>query len=544
MVKKKVVSLMLVFMLAMSVVLGACSGGGNNNANGNQSGNGTSEQGGGSKNSGNDAPADEKPLKISLYYPDNATLPFKEDWLLIQEIQKRFNVDLDVEVIPLGEYQTKVSLALNTGTNVPDVILYQSTKGENASLALNGAIVPISDYSDWTPNFNARVKEFGLEEQIEELKLKDGKLYYLPALYDKPFYDGGLIMRQDLLEKYGFESPKTFDDLYAILKKFKEEYPDSYPLTILAGPRVLYRMTMPSFGVSVGKNASSGTHVLSWDYDAKEYFAGAISEEYREYMRFFSKLYKEGLLDPEMAEPIDGDRWAQKLATGKAFATYAYYDQIGGVEAAATEPGFKLQMYPPLAGPAGAHHQPKSSTGSGIIFPKTTTKRADFEQIVRKIDEIFFSEEGALLACLGVEGVTYTMEGDKIKYADDLVNSPNGIYKEMQLRYGTGADPLQLVWVNAREMTKYDENYLQINQTVAAMDDAIQPIPPTPLFDDLTAEEASSLQTPLGDAFEVWADAFLTGKKDLDKDWDQYVKEMKNLQIEKFVELYNSNLRK
>ena len=120
MVKKKVVSLMLVFMLAMSVVLGACSGGGNNNANGNQSGNGTSEQGGGSKNSGNDAPADEKPLKISLYYPDNATLPFKEDWLLIQEIQKRFNVDLDVEVIPLGEYQTKVSLALNTGTNVPD----------------------------------------------------------------------------------------------------------------------------------------------------------------------------------------------------------------------------------------------------------------------------------------------------------------------------------------------------------------------------------------------------------------------------------------
>jgi putative aldouronate transport system substrate-binding protein len=129
-------------------------------------------------------------------------------------------------------------------------------------------------------------------------------------------------------------------------------------------------------------------------------------------------------------------------------------------------------------------------------------------------------------------------------YADDIKNAPEGIYKYMQVQYGMGADPLQLVWVNAREMTKYDENYLEINKTVAAMDDAIQPIPPSPLFDDLVAEEAASLQTPLGDTFEVWVDAFLTGKKDLEKDWDQYVQEMKNLQIDRFVQLYNDHMRK
>lgn len=485
----------------------------------------------------------EEPLKFKVFYSDNATLPFQKDWLVIKEVEKRFNVDIDFEVIPIADYQTKVSLALNTGNNAPDVILYQSTKGENASLALNGAIVPISDYSDWTPNFNARVKEFGLEKEVDALKLKDGKRYYLPSLYDKPFYDGGLIMREDLLAKYQLDAPKTFDDLYTVLKKFKEENPDSYPLTILAGPRVLYRMTMPSFGISVGKNGASGTNTLSWDYDKQTYFPGAISDEYKEYMKFFSKLYAEGLLDPEMADPIDGDKWSQKLATGKSFATYAYYDQIGGVESAATEPGFKLQMYPPLEGPAGAHHQPKSSTGSGILFPKKTADRPDFERLVKAIDEIFYSEEGAKIWCLGVEGQTYTMDGDKIKYADEIVNSPNGIYKEMQLKYGAGSDVTQMVWVNAREMTKYDENYSQINATVAAMDNAIQSIPPTPMFDDMTAEEASSLQTPLSDTFEVWADGFLTGKKNLDKDWDQYVKEMKNLQIERFTQLYNDNLK-
>lgn len=486
----------------------------------------------------------EEPIKISIYYSDNATLPFRDDWLTVTEAEKMFNVDFDFEIIPIADYSTKVSLALNTQTNAPDVILYQTTKGENASLALNGAIVPISDYSEWTPNFNARVKEFGLEDAIEELKLADGKLYYLPALFDKPFYDGGLILREDFLEAKGLPAPKTFDDLYNILKAYKEEYPDSYPLTILAGPRVLYRMTMPSFGISLGKNGSSGTNTLSWDYEKKEYFPGAISEQFRDYVRFFAKLYREGLLDPEMADPIDGDIWSQKMATGKAMATYAYYDQIGGVTAASNIEGFKLQMYPPLEGPAGAHHQPKSKTGSGIMFPAKTAKRPDFERLVRTIDEVFFSEEGYKLWSIGVEGITYTVEDGKIKYTDEIVNAPEGIYKSMQIKYGCGSDVTQLVWINANEMTKYDENYSRINAEVAAMDDAIQSIPPTPLFDDLTAEEAATLQTPLADTFEVWIDAFLTGKKDIEKDWDTYVNEMKNLGIEEFCRIYNDNLRK
>jgi len=542
---KKLLSLLLIMAMAISLFAACGKKTETKDETKNTTGNAVENKDTQSQNDdGQETEEKEEPIKISLYYSDNATLPFRDDWLTVTEAEKMFNVDFDFEIIPIADYATKVSLALNTQTNAPDVILYQSTKGENASLALNGAIVPISDYSEWTPNFNARVKEFGLEDAIEELKLADGKLYYLPGLFDKPFYDGGLILREDFLEAKGLPAPKTFDDLYNILKAYKEEYPDSYPLTILAGPRVLYRMTMPSWGISLGKNSSSGTNTLSWDYEKKEYFPGAISEKFREYVRFFAKLYREGLLDPEMADPIDGDVWSQKMATGKAMATYAYYDQIGGVTAASTIEGFKLQMYPPLEGPAGAHHQPKSKTGSGIMFPAKTAKRPDFERLVRTIDKVFFSEEGYKLWCLGVEGITYNIEDGKIKYADEIVNAPEGIYKSMQIKYGCGSDVTQLVWINANEMTKYDENYARINAEVAAMDDAIQSLPPTPLFDDLTAEEAATLQTPLADAFEVWIDAFITGKKDIEKDWDTYVNEMKNLGIEEFCRIYNNNLRK
>ena len=39
----------------------------------------------------------------------------------------------------------------------------------------------------------------------------------------------------------------------------------------------------------------------------------------------------------------------------------------------------------------------------------------------------------------------------------------DGIYKSMQLKYGCGSDVTQMVWINEREMSKYDENYAEIN---------------------------------------------------------------------------------
>ncbi len=486
------------------------------------------------------------PIHISMFYADNPTLPWMDSWLAVQEVQKVCNVELEVEALPSGsDFNTKCSLVLNTGENCPDVILYRDTSSaEYSSLAMNGAIVPISDYADWTPEFNARVQEFGLQDAVDAKKLLDGKRYYMPRLYDKPFYDGGLIMRQDYLEAKGFDDPKTFDDLYEILKAYKEDYPDSYPLTTLVAPYVTYRMTMPSWGIRFGKSNAGGGGALSWDYDKQEWFPAAISDQARDFLGYFHKLYAEGLLDPEMAATIPDDVWSGKLADGRAMATYAYYDQIGGVEAASDIEGFKLQMYPPLEGPAGAHHQQKASVDVGIMFPASTAKRDDFEQVVRAIDKMFYSEECSTIWCIGVEGVTYTMDGDTIVYNDDILNAPEGIYKYMQLEYGCGADPTQHIWINEREMTKYDENYAEINAKVAAMDDAIQEIPPAPIFDDFTAEDAATITTPLADAIEVWIDAFVTGTKSLDTDWDAYVAELKNLQIEELCQMYNDNMVK
>ena len=82
----------------------------------------------------------------------------------------------------------------------------------------------------------------------------------------------------------------------------------------------------------------------------------------------------------------------------------------------------------------------------------------------------------------------------------------------------------------------------QIDQVL--MGNVIQAVPPAPLFDDYAAEDAGLLQTPLSDAWEVWNDAFLTGKKSIETDWDAYVAEMQSKGIETFCNMYNEHMAK
>jgi putative aldouronate transport system substrate-binding protein len=486
--------------------------------------------------------AEEAPLEIRLAYYDNPTLPFNPDWLAIKEAEKLANTKLSFEVIPNTDWTEKIRAMLNSGT-APDALLYVDASSTFAEFGVNGALIPVNQYAESIPNWSALVEDWGLTESLKSRYLVDGNIYYLPSLYDFPFYDAGLVLRTDLLEKFGLEVPTTFDELYEVAKVFKENYPESYPLTNLVDQRVTYRMSMPSFGVSLGLNASNASHVTSYDYEKKTTFAGATSDLYKAYLEWLSKMYAEGLYDPEFVNAQDV--WASKLSTGAASITYAYYDQLGGLVANSAIEGISFNQFAPLQGPAGAYHQPKSQTGSGPAFPTTTLTKHGAEKtaaIIAAVDKMFFSPEGSELWCLGVENVTFTRSADgKVIFNDEILASPDGPYKAMQLMYGCGTAPLQFVWENAREMYKYDEYYGELNKKVADMG-GIQPVPPAPKFDQDETEEVNFIKAPLIDLFDKWTNDFIRGTKSLDSDWDTYVAEMEDAGINELVDYYNLGL--
>ncbi|MBR4289788.1 MAG: extracellular solute-binding protein [Oscillospiraceae bacterium] len=478
------------------------------------------------------------PVEITIYYPDSSTAPFKEDWLALTETAKLANAKVTVEAIPEGEYSTPVNLALDTQENCPDVIMFQEIYGSKASLCMNGGVVSISDYPEWTPNFNAMVEKLGLTDQVNSLKLADGKRYIMPALHESLGYDGGLILRADFLEANNFETPKTFDDLYEILKAYKEQNPDSYPMVHYLEPYITHRMIMPAWGCPVGFWVPPYLGSIAWDYENKEYYNTATSDVYREYLQFMNKLADEGLLDPE-ASP--DDVWSQKMTSGAAICTYAYYDQIAGLEAASDIEGYDLQLYLPLEGPAGALGENRELAYRGLLFPAAAAEREDFEQVVRAVDKMFFSEEAAKIWSIGVEGVTYNTVNGEIEFVDAVKNAPEGINTYLRVNYGCGVVGFQSVWPDEYSLLKFDEEYAEIYAAAAEMG-ANQTFAPEPWFDDIAAEEAGILSGgAMFDLVQTSREQFVYGDLDVNDDavWDKYCADLEDAGLQEYLDLYN-----
>jgi putative aldouronate transport system substrate-binding protein len=131
----------------------------------------------------------EGPLKISMFYSDNATLPFKSDWLTVKEAEKRSGVQVEWEIIPIAYYQTKSRGAEHrdqrTGRD-PLPVHHRRERFDGA----HGAIVRSFRLFPVDANFNARVMEFG--QRIRWLSWPSPmQAVQSASLFDVPFYDGG-----------------------------------------------------------------------------------------------------------------------------------------------------------------------------------------------------------------------------------------------------------------------------------------------------------------------------------------------------------------
>ena len=111
---KKTLAMLLALVMLLS--LAACSSGETKETE-------KPNQGGEVQVTEGETPAE--PVKITIYYPDSSTAPFREDWLALVETAKLANAEVTIEAIPEGEYSTPVNLALDTQENCPDVIMFQ-----------------------------------------------------------------------------------------------------------------------------------------------------------------------------------------------------------------------------------------------------------------------------------------------------------------------------------------------------------------------------------------------------------------------------------
>ncbi|GAB2450765.1 extracellular solute-binding protein [Xylanimonas ulmi] len=544
----------LASVATLALALTACSSGGDDNASPNETG-GTSEATIDDAHSvgamddfaaGTTFKATE-PVDFSLMYRDHPNYPVKDDWSILQHLDSDHNVTFTRTDVPLADWDNKKSLLIGSG-DFPEIVPV-TYAGQETQFVASGALLPVSDYLQYMPNFEQKVKDWGIQAELDTHKQEDGKLYILPGLREVPDVQYSVLINEEMWEKAGItEDPATWDDFAEDLKKVKDANPEikyafSDRWNQTPSPLGAFlQMTAPNFKTEAGWDQAA----MTFDQDAKKFEVAGTSANYKDLVTYVSGLVSDGTLDPEITQT--DDQAIQKFITGQS-ATISgntqYSTDIGAKLADAGKSDLKMRLLTLPAGPKGDNLRGSQLT-SGVMISAKAKDDPHFKALLQYIDWQYFSDEGLEFAQWGVEGETFQKgsdgartllpgidwnginpdAGDNPKLLNTDFGYSNGVF---MLANGSTRDLVQSVMA---QDTKDWVNSILDRKTLL-------PVKPSAGLNEAELEQTSLLETQVKDAVNTATAEFITGKKSL-SDWDAYVAQIDGLGGSQLTELYNT----
>ncbi|WP_274365831.1 ABC transporter substrate-binding protein [Paenibacillus thermotolerans] len=552
---KKSIFTMLALMLLLSSVLAAC--GSNQGSKGTE---GTSDNG----NSGQNAPSEPaKPVEVTFFAPQGKA-PM-EDNGYTKLVEQKFNVKIKWDLAPSDALKDRRQLLLASG-DYPEVFLEGGfNRTDLLTYGKQGVFIPLNDLIDkYAPNIKALMEKKPYLK--DAMTAPDGNIYALPRVNEcyHCTYSQKYWMNQEWLDKVGLKVPTTTDELYTVLKAFKEQDPngngkkDEIPLTG-APNKSVWNGNIDAFIMNAFIYNDNDKYLTL--NDGKVDFA-ANKPEWKEGIKFMHKLYADGLIDSAAFTQNDqaigqlGNREGDEVVGSVTTALLSYLLNVW--DDAITRHQHWV-IVPPLKGPNGVQLAGVSQ-GFGS-FPFVITNKASEEQQIAaiKIADYAFSEEGALLSEYGVEeGVGWNKAqagelniwGEPAKYSfenlkplgeNEILNDrwsligPKDMTKEFRDSFASAQDPLNSKGYETRlaQATKEYEPYAPAEYYPAAA-----------WIDVNDTETAAQLQPAIVDYVQSNMAQFILGNKDIEKDWDAYVKGFDGLNLKQYIDIYQRAIDK
>jgi putative aldouronate transport system substrate-binding protein len=491
-----------------------------------------------------------QPMDLSILWTDWPELPVKDSWRLLDEIKKRTNVTLKLTHMPLSDAAQKRGLLISAG-DAPTLIPLIYT-GDETPLVSSGAVLPISDYVRYMPNFQKYTKQWNLEKMVDNLKKDDGKYYMVPGLQEVSVPAFTLIIRKDIFDQVGAPVPQNWDQLRDALRLIKSKYPDSKPLADGFAGSSMLNYASHAWGTRAGWGFGDGM-ILNKSTGKLEY--AGVSDDYKSMVEFFHGLVKEGLLDTESFVASSNDSAGmtvkEKMAKSKVFAasgsnaTVAEFATVLDETVGAGK--YKLLEIAPPGGVAGQVVEPRNFW-NGFLLNSKVKDSPNFLATLQFLDWLYYNPDAREMLRWGIKDETYTKSSDgKIKlnskYSLDAfgINPDGAIDLQKDLGFATP------VLADSTESRALKESYnspdfVEYINSVLSTRTPRDPYPNTPL-DESELEQSSLLATPLKDTVDTNTLKFILGQRDL-SEWDKYVAEIKGRNLQAYVEQMNGALQR
>ncbi len=497
----------------------------------------------------------EEPITLTLAARYNAGGRYNTDFAStdqFKEYEKRLGIRFDVSAYDLEQWPSKLTLMM-ASDEMPDIIAYANmTSIDVEKYGKDGYLLDFAQYLDIMPNLRKRMEEF--PEYAAAITNENGKIYAFSTLTASSEYAmiRPIFMSRKWLENLNLEEPRTVDDLYNVLKAFKEQDAngngdptDEIPMGRADG---CFWTDMPilwAFGIY-----GQGESFYLMPQDDEKIVLGDATENYKEYLRYMHKLYEEGLMNVDAF-----------VTTYNEVDTQFQDEKVGYWESWSALPG-DVRDWTIVNGFTSEYNPVRTNViynradNAYMLAASADTEHP--EEIARFVDYLF-TYEGAISARSGYEGVSYDfVEKDGIlmvdyePYAkaagfDDIddfyaqkVIAANVFPIYETDRKGSFADV-------TREMTReelqddkfYDIGGKNLLKALATREEGVQVISAYPNV-KYTAEELETRSTLYTDVYNYLVTAkvqFITGELDIDAGWDSYLAELDKIGLQRLLEI-------
>lgn len=544
---KKGLFSLLMLLLVSSIVMAGCSGKNTESS--------SSPQGGSASGSSDSS----KPVEISVFAVQESGIDIPVN-KFTKHIEEQFNINFNWQINPSDGAKEKRQISLASG-DYPDAYLLthyidEFSQADVLKYGQQGVLVPLNDLIEQHgPNIKAAME--ATPEMKALVTAPDGNIYGLGA-YTECFhcsYPNKMWINTEWLKKLNLEEPTTTEEFRSMLQAFKTQDPngngkaDEVPLsgsTEDFGVRIIPYL-MNSFVYDDDRNylTMNGSKVES----------AAITPEWKEGLTYIKSLYDEGLIDPgaftqnaEAFKKIGENADAEILGAGAGMhpAIFVNIDP-GNTRSAHYNP------LPPLSGPNGISYATHDAGGvsPGAKFVITNKASEEARVALIKMVDYMFTPEGQTNAATGMKGIDWTdpEPGDQALGEGVTPMVKTIPTKEGEAPHNAGWSGMghfympkeyRDTWVQGTDIYASD-GYERRLYNASLLYQGHEPKEIFPIWsiwiDPSVIDEASMLQTNLKNYIEQNQLQFITGNKDLNKDWDAYGKGLKDLKLDRYLEI-------
>lgn len=435
-----------------------------------------------------------------------------------KNVEEALGCDIDFIWIPDGDDgTTKTSLIMSDDTQMPDVLKWSGMTKEAAEWYHAGLLI---DLSDLLAKYGDNLIDY-YPMETWYMNYFDGAIYRVPGDVSEPSCFT-LWMRQDWLDKLGLELPKTYAEWENCIKLMAEgdmndsgDPKNTFGFSAQSGEyRTLGPFTIPY--------AAHFEHYVVVNPETSEIIFGALEDGAKEALKNIHKAYENGWMDQAYLTSNDLGQQFNDGVWGSAYRWAAWHAEASQATFHTNCPDGVLVPIdvPPLE--EGGYTSDEPDNYGGWCYWGITKQCEDPEAVFKIMDQLA-SGPIYVLQNWGPQGETWDWkDGDAQKRV--LVRLGKYADSAERTNYGLG-----LFYGVANRKDEY--NYGNDQDTYALFAHRIETSAPARAkriyFKATDMTEYNTRFADLQTTRDSFFSDFISGAKDIDAEWDNYVKTFK-----------------